>query len=187
VSIWHALDEQQFPWLLRAIVEFQSQYPDVMFDVLFVPAIDLKLSFEVASSEGRQPMLMIGPAGWGPELFDRGWVADISTLASSELTGSLNTAAIEASQYKEALIGLPISIEGVVLYRNPSLIFERANTLDDMISLARQANRDDVRGAYLERSFYYSGGHLSGLGGRLMDETDIPHSTMSLVWSGSTA
>ncbi len=174
VSIWHALDEQQLPWLLIGIAEFQSKYPNVQFDVSYIPAIDLKASFEIASSEGRQPMILIGPGNWGPELFDRGWVADLSGLASDELTGSLNPAALGAAQYDGALIGVPVHIQGIVLYRNRSIIFEQAATLDDMISMARQANKDDVRGAYLERSFFYSGGHLSGLGGRLMDENGYP-------------
>ena len=174
VSIWHALDEQQLPWLLKALAEFQIKYPDVQFDVSLVPVLDLKSSFEVASSEGRQPMILIGPADWGPELYDQGWLADISGLASSDLTGSLNQAALGASQYHGALIGLPIIVDGVVLYRNPSLIIERANTLEDMTSMARQANRGEVRGAYLERSFFYSGGHLSGLGGALMDANGYP-------------
>jgi maltose-binding protein MalE len=174
VSIWHALDEQQFPWLLNAIAEFQSQYPNVQFDVSFIPALDLKTSFEVASSEGRQPMILIGPGSWGPEFFDLGWLADLSGLASAELTGNLNPAALGAAQYDGALIGLPLHIQGVVLYRNSSIIIEQANTLEKMLSMARQATRDDVRGAYLERSFFYSGGHLFGLGGRLMDENGYP-------------
>jgi maltose-binding protein MalE len=174
VSIWHSLDDQHLPWLLKGVNEFQSQYPHVQFDISFVPALDLETSYEIASSEGRQPMILIGPASWGPELYDQGWVADISGLASNDIIDRLNAAALGASQYANALIGLPISMEGVVLYRNPSLIFERANTLDDMISLARHANRGDVRGAWLERSFYYSGGHLSGLGGELMDSNGYP-------------
>lgn len=174
VSIWHALNDQQLPWLLKAISDFQSSYPNVQFDVSYVPEPDLKASFEVASSEGRQPMILIGAGDWGPELYDQGWVADISGIAPDDLTGSLNPAALGACQYDGALIGLPISIEGVVLYRNPSIIFERANTLEDMLSLTRQANRGEVRGAYLERSFYYAGGHLTGIGGALMDVDGYP-------------
>ena len=174
VSIWHALNDQQLPWLLKAIADFQSRYPNVQFDVSYVPEPDLRASFEVASSEGRQPMILIGPGDWGPELFDQGWVADLSGIAPTSLTGSLNPAALGACLYDGALIGLPISIDGVVLYRNPSIIFERANTLEDMLSLTRQANRGEVRGAHLERSFYYAGGHLAGIGGELMDGDGYP-------------
>ncbi|MGW8249297.1 MAG: sugar ABC transporter substrate-binding protein [Anaerolineales bacterium] len=174
VSIWHAWSEVKLPALLKAIDAFQELYPDVVFDVQYVPLIDLKSAYEVASSEGRAPLVMNGPTAWGPELYNNQWIADVSASVPDELVANLNPAAVEASRYKDALIGLPITIEGVVLYRNASLIPERAATYDDLLDMARRAVATDVVGAYLERSFYYSGGHLSGVGGSLMDAEGYP-------------
>lgn len=174
VSIWHSWDEARLPGLLKAIAAFQAQYPDVVFDIQFVPSLDLKASYEIASSEGYAPLVMIGPANWGPEMFNQGWIADISGFVSEELIETLNPPAVGASRYRNALISLPVTIEGVVLYRNSSIIFDKAVTIDDLVSVARQTTGSDAVGAYLERSFYFSGGHLSGLGGSLMDSEGYP-------------
>lgn len=184
VSIWHGWDEARLPGLLKAIAAFQEQYPDVVFDVQYVPLIDLKANFETASSEGSAPQVMIGPANWGPDLFDQGWIADISGSTPVELIETLNPPAVGASRYKDALISLPVSIEGVVLYRNVNIIPDKAATFDDLVSMARQATGSDAVGAYLERSFYFSGGHLDGLGGSLMDSEGYPafNNEYGLLW-----
>jgi len=174
VSIWHAWDESRLPALLSAIADFQDAYPDVMFDVQYIPSLDLEASFEVASSEGRGPDILIGPAEWGPSLYDQDWISDLVGLASTELLGSLNHAAVGAARYHDALIGVPVSLEGVVLYRNQAIISFSPATFGELIMLAGEATEGEVHGAYLERSFYFSGGHLVGLGGRLMDDEGMP-------------
>ena len=174
VSIWHSLDESRLPVLLRAIADFQEKYPDVQFDVFYVPPLDLQASYVAASIEGRAPDILIAPGDWGPELYDQGWIADLSSLAPASLVNNLNSAAVGAGRYQGALIGLPLSIEGVVLYHNQRLIPISPPTLDELVSLAKQATSGDVVGAYLDRSFFFSGAHLEGIGGHLMDEDGLP-------------
>jgi maltose-binding protein MalE len=184
VSIWHAWDEQKRPALLKVIQDFQSIYPDVTFDVQYVPPIDLKAAFEAASLDGAAPDIVIGDGAWGPEWYDHGWVADLLENPSNDLINSLNPAGIEAARYQDALIGLPVSLEGVVLYRNRNIILASAETLDEMVAFARQVTKGDVYGTYLERSFYYSGGHLMGVGGSLMDSEGYPtfNDEYGLAW-----
>lgn len=174
VSIWHAWDVQKRPALLKAIHDFQTLYPDVVFDVQFVPEIDLKGAFEAASIDGNPPDIVIADGQWGVEWFNRGWVADLTGVVPASVIGSLNPAGVAAAQLGNSQVGLPITLEGVVLYRNPNLILASAETMDEMIAFSRQATKGDVFGAYLERSFFYSGGHLYGLGGRLMDAQGLP-------------
>jgi arabinogalactan oligomer/maltooligosaccharide transport system substrate-binding protein len=184
VTIWHGWDEQKRPALLKVIQDFQAQYPDVIFDVQYVPPIDLKAAFEAASLDGAAPDILIGDGAWGPEWYDQGWVADLTDLAPSDLINSLNPAGIEAARYHNALMGLPVSLEGVVLYRNRNIILASAETLDEMIAFARQVTEGDVYGTYLERSFFYSGGHLMGVGGSLMDAQGYPafNDSYGLAW-----
>jgi ABC-type glycerol-3-phosphate transport system substrate-binding protein len=47
-------------------------------------------------------------------------------------------------------------------------------TYDELISLAESANKGDILGAYLDRSFNFSAGHLFGLGGSLMNSEGEP-------------
>jgi len=174
VSIWHSLEEAHLPALLKRVAAFQALYPDVQFDVLYIPRFDLRQAFETAAGEGGGPTILIAPADWGPVFFDRGWVADLSEYAGPQLRSRLNQAALSTGRYRGAQISLPLTIDGVVLYRNRSIIPKAAATLQELIELAQAATRAETVGADLERSFFYSAGHLYGLGGSLMTEEGLP-------------
>jgi maltose-binding protein MalE len=174
ISLWHSWEEDRLPALLRRIDEFRALYPNVNFDVLYVPQMDLRASFEAAVQEGGGPAILLGPAEWGPELYERGMIADLSGLASSGLLNTFNPAALGAGRYGEALIGLPQHIQGVVLYRNLGIVQGEPFTWSSLVSLAEEADRGEIFGAVLDRGFLYSGGNLFGIGGRLMDEAGRP-------------
>jgi arabinogalactan oligomer/maltooligosaccharide transport system substrate-binding protein len=174
VTIWHSWEEPYVPALLRRIFEFNKLYPNIYFDVQYVPALDLRSAFEQFAQEGHGPSLLIGQAEWGPELYDKGLVADLAGLVPAELLNTLNRAAVGTGRYREALISVPVDIRGVVLYRNQSIIPIAPSTFDEMVSLAKEATRGQRFGAVLDRSFFFSGAHLIGLGGRLMDSEGKP-------------
>jgi len=174
VSIWHSWQEAQVPALLRAINEFQKQYPSVLFDVQYVPELDLKTGFEQASVEQRAPTVLIAPGEWGPSFYDAGMVIDLSPLVGPELLNTLNPAAVQAVQYQSSLIGLPVDLRGVVLYRNAGLIPQPAATFDELIRMSEAITQGNIFGAVLDRSFFFAGGHLFGLGGELMEEDGRP-------------
>ncbi len=174
IALWHSWDETQVPALVQTIADFQALYPDVQFDVLYVPLEDLQARFETAVSEGGGPTILLGPAEWGPSLYDQGTIADLTALVSSDLRDSLNQAALGSGEYDGALISLPQAIRGVVLFRNQRIIAEAPSSFDNFITLARTATQGDFVGAVLERSFFYSGANLDGVGGKLMDANGNP-------------
>jgi maltose-binding protein MalE len=174
ITLWHSWDETQVPALVQTIADFQALYPDVQFDVLYVPVEDLQARFETATSEGGGPTILIGPAEWGPSLYDQGTLANLADLASSDLLDSLNQAALGSGEYDGALISLPQTIRGVVLFRNQRIIAEPPASFNNLITLARTATQGDFIGAVLERSFFYSGANLNGIGGTLMDTNGNP-------------
>jgi maltose-binding protein MalE len=59
-------------------------------------------------------------------------------------------------------------MEGVVLYRNTSIITSAPATFNDLVQKADEATQGGQVGAMLERSFYFSAAHLYGLGGAWM-------------------
>lgn len=174
ITIWHSWNEQELPALVQLTQEFKTLYPNAYFDVLSVPVDDLRARFEAEAVDGGGPTILFGPAEWGPALFDAGLVTDLSTRASQALQASVNQPALGAARYKGALVGLPVSAQGVVLFRNQSLIPEGADTFDELISNAKTATHGEEIGAMLDRSFPFSGAHLNGLGGQLMDEDGQP-------------
>lgn len=174
VTLWHAWKESEIASLNEVIAAFQAEYPDVKFDVLYVPFDDLRGKFETAASTGGGPSVLIGAADWGPPFYDAGLVADLTPLADKALLDSINEAALGAVRYKGALIGLPQTIKGVVMYRNKTIIPNAPKSWDELVSAAKAATKGDVVGANLEYGFFFSAAHLHGIGGKLLEENGDP-------------
>jgi maltose-binding protein MalE len=111
-------------------------------------------------------------------------IENLSGLVSSERLAALNQPALGAAIYSDATIGLPYSIQGVVLYRNKDIITITATTFDELVTLAQTTTMGEVIGAILERGFFYSGGQLDGVGGQLMDSSYQPafNDARGLAW-----
>ncbi len=184
ISIRHSWSEAELPALVQIIDTFRSQHPEVYFDVLYIPAQDLRMRYEVETREGRGADILLGPAEWAQELFVAGLVADLSSWPGSEQREALIQPALDAFRLNHALAGIPYAVQGVVLYRNKDIITISPPTLNDLVNLAATSTRGEVLGASLERSVFYSTAHLVGMGGQLMDDHHIPafNSPAGLVW-----
>ncbi len=174
IVLWHAWREHEIAGLNDVIQAFKARYPEVQFDVLYVPYDDLRGKYETLSAAGGGPSLLIGAADWGPMLYDAGLVSDITDLASADLLSSLNPAALGAVRYKGALIGLPHTIKGVVMFRNKAIIPEAPKTFAELVTKAKAATQGDVTGAYLEYGFFFSAAHITACGGKLMEANGDP-------------
>ena len=184
LTIWHSWDEAYMPALVQIINDFRAENPDVLFDVLYVPEQDLLARAQVELSEGGGPMLLLGPAEWGPVLYQAGQIQDLTSLADERLLAAVNPAALAAARQPGALVGLPYRLQGIVLYRNKNIVTIDPTSIEEMVTLAQTSTSGKDIGAVLERSFFYSGAHLEGLGGRLMDENGLPafNDEKGLAW-----
>lgn len=184
VSIWHAWDEAELPALTIIIKAFQQEYPDVYFDVTYFSAQDLLAHYKAETLSGKGPDVLLGPAIWGDDLDQSNLLVDLSDYAEERLLSTINRAALQASQKDEKTISLPYSLEGVVLYRNKDVSTLDADSMQELASLAQTTTQGEVIGAYLEQSFFFSGAHLEGLGGHLMDEEGLPafNTPAGLAW-----
>jgi maltose-binding protein MalE len=184
ITLWHSWDESQVPVLVSIITAFRKQFPDVQFDVLYVPPEVLRDRMETDTRDGTGPTLLIGPAEWGPSLFDSGSIADLSPLAGKAFLDTITPPALGTGRYKNALISLPYTMQGVVLYRNLNIMPQGANTFQNLVNLAQSSRQGDIHGAVLDRGFLYSGADLFGLGGQLMDENGGPafNDAKGLAW-----
>jgi maltose-binding protein MalE len=183
INLWHSWKENEIESLNEVIAAFQAMYPDVEFEVLFVPFDDLRGKYETAAATGGGPSVLIGAADWGPALYDAELIADVGDLTSEEFLRAINPAALGAVKYRNTLIGLPETIKGVVMFRNTDIITEAPATFDDLVAAAQAATTGDIVGANLERGFFFSAAHLNGVGGLLMDDAGNP---LTRVSSGST-
>jgi ABC-type glycerol-3-phosphate transport system substrate-binding protein len=184
VTIWHAWEGDEISVLIKVIDDFKVLHPEVQFDVLYIPFEDLLTRYELSVREGGDPSILFGPDRWGPLLYDAGLIANLNLLADKSWLESFNPPALELSRYDQTLISLPYRISGVVLYRNRDIIPKPAEDFEEMVDFAQEATAGDKIGAILERSFFFSGAHLIGLGGNLIDDEGRPafNDGMGLAW-----
>jgi arabinogalactan oligomer/maltooligosaccharide transport system substrate-binding protein len=174
ISLWHSFNENEIKSLLDISAAFKEIYPEVEFDFLYTPNYDLKGKFKDEALVGGGPSILIGSAEWGPTLYELGLIQDVSGLAEDELLDLINPNALGSVQYGDALIGLPLNIKGVLLFRNSEIITQAPGSFEELIDLAQAATAGDIIGADLDYGLFYSAGHLFALGGNLMDEEGIP-------------
>lgn len=174
ITLWHGWKENEIASLNDVIAAFKKANPNVNFDVLYVPFDDLRGKFETAAATGGGPTVLIGAADWGPAMYDAGLLADLTADMPAGFLATINPAALAATQYKGALIGLPQTVKGVVMYRNKTIVPNASATLDELITNAKAATAGDVNGAYLEYGFFFSAATLNGVGGALMTPAGDP-------------
>lgn len=184
VTIWHAWDESELPALAIIIKAFQQEYPDVYFDVTYIAEQDLINRYQNEALQGQGPDILLGPASWGNVLEKENLVMDLSDLAERSLLETLNQPAFQISKIGQQIVSLPYSLEGVVLIRNKDVMTLSADSLQELISLSQSATQGETIGSYLERSFFYSGAHLVGLGGQMMSADSSPafNTPEGLTW-----
>lgn len=175
IRIWHSWSQSEMRVLEYVIRKFQDFYPGVAFELLYVPYDELFQRYEMAVYRGGGPSVLFGPAEWGPLLYEKGLVADLTRDADPKFLAELQPVALGGARYRGALVGLPHRIRGgVLLYRNTSLLPQPATSFEELVSMSRQATRGGRLGAYLDRGFLYSAAHLVGLGGSLIDDQGKP-------------
>jgi len=175
VTLWHAWKESEIVSLTEVIAAFNAMYPDVTVDVLYTPFDDLRNKFETAAATGSGPTVLIGGADWGPGLYDAELVADLTGQIGDDVIAGINPAAMGAVEYAGALVGLPQTIKGVVMFRNTQILPEAPTTYEEMVAMHNEVTEGDVVGVDLEYGFFFSAAHLNGVcGGELMTADGDP-------------
>jgi maltose-binding protein MalE len=156
------------------IQSFQRLYPNVTFNLIYTPLEDLFSTYQQSTYLGQGPTLLFGPAKWGPQLFDGGLITDLSPYIPKDYLSRINPAALDSAKYHQALISLPLSQSGVVMFRNTALITTAPTSFTELVTLSHTATKAGVVGSYLERGAYFSSANLLGLGGNLVDTNGQP-------------
>jgi maltose-binding protein MalE len=174
VTLWHAWTDSEKPGLEQVVADFEAAHPEIDIELAQHPFADLPFNFEDEAKMGGGPTLVITASDWGPTFYDEGLIADLTGLVDEELLDTILPNAMPAVQYKGALIGLPQTTKGVLLFRNKAIIPDPVASFAGLIEAAQEAAEGDVVGADLERGFFFTAGHLHALGGRVMDAEGCP-------------
>jgi arabinogalactan oligomer/maltooligosaccharide transport system substrate-binding protein len=177
VTVWHSVNDTEFEAVNRIIDAFQSTYPQVKVDIQAVNG-DLIPRYNEDLAAGRGPSVIIAPGIQLTSLFSAGKVARLDRLIDPNILTSLQDKALQEVHYHGALVSLPFQMDGIVMYRNKKIFPTAPKTFNDLLEMAAKINQpggnNPTYGTYLDYSFYFTGAHLFGLGGKLMDDKGFP-------------
>lgn len=189
VSIFHSWGSKELPVLLQVIDSFQDYFPNVVFDLTYIPKADLLDRFTQNAYYGGGPDLLFGASAWRGTLTRQNLVENLAPYISASFRNTFNPAALKTGEYQGTQACLPYSLDGAVPYRNKQIISQAPASFSQLVSSARLATKAGVLGAYFEGGSYFSLAHLLGLGGQLMDPGGLPlfdqnQYKVALEWMG---
>lgn len=172
VVIWVAYDPIELESLQAVIDAFTAQNPDIAFALAYYPEAQLLEEFQSLGTSGRRPTLLIGPSRWGPELFASGNVLDLGALIDPELEEDIYPSAWTQARSDFAVLGLPLEMKGVLLYRNQALAEESPATVAEWVAVQEKLANQQGLESQLDFGFTYNGAFLSSCGAVLEEPSD---------------
>lgn len=170
VTLWLSWDPLELATLQQVITVFQERYPEVTFAIAYYPEEEFRAAVAGVALEENAPSIFFAPSNWGPKLWQDGVIMDLTTIADVELQATINPLAWSQVEYDSVILGLPIEMLGVFLFRNRSLVQEPAATLDELISVTQKLKDERDIGAGLDYGFTFSVSQLAACDGNLLDE-----------------
>jgi maltose-binding protein MalE len=123
VLLWHSWPETQSAGLSQLIDAYETIQPDVEVIVSTFPSDDELLArFKNDAQLGLGPDLLIGPSDWLPELAQAGLLQNLNERAEALDTSHYLSTAVDTLRYRDGLYGLPLALNLVALYYNPTLV-----------------------------------------------------------------
>ncbi len=167
VTLWLDWTQDELEVLYPILIQFQENFPEVELSVSYYTPEELKERFEVAVEAGEAPTMILGPTEWGLEWFSEGMIQEITDRISSELVDALRPVAWEEVTTWRRIFGLPLTMEGIVLYRNQELVNESPETYAEFIRRAKALTIGSKVGLLRDVGFIYSGAFMRACGGEL--------------------
>lgn len=168
VSVWLDWDPREMSSLVRVVEAFRLLHPRVEFSLTYIPAVEIEASVANPAAGTAPPTLLIGPDAWGPGLWLSGRIQDVGDLFAPGMRQSLLPVAISQVVYREAVLGVPLELHGVVLFVNRQRMPTPAPDLSALINAAAQSRTT------LDYGFTFTGAFLRTCGTGLLDDKGDP-------------
>lgn len=171
VSIWLDWTQDELAVLTTHLENFQEKFPEIQISISFFPPDELYDRYLSAAEKGEEPTILFGPSEWTRELSQGGYLRDIHGRTTEEFLESIQPIAWEGVVRSPFILGLPFSMEGIVLYRNQELIAESPESLDDLVSSAKTLEGKEQSGIVMDVGYLYTGSFLQTCGGEYLDSS----------------
>jgi ABC-type glycerol-3-phosphate transport system substrate-binding protein len=170
VRLWLSWDAQEMRGLKDVIEAFLEKNPGIELSVAYFPPDELLDAVKMASVRRDTPSVFFAPASWGPELWQSGLLLDLTSRVNAELEEAILPLAWTQVSHRGAVLGLPLEMQGIALYRNRSLVSEPAGTMEEWIESSQEIKDGEVVGSALDFGFFYAASHISACGGSIFAE-----------------
>ncbi|MEW6567483.1 MAG: extracellular solute-binding protein [Chloroflexota bacterium] len=168
VAIWLDWAPSEMSALVGLVEAFRLEHPQVEFSLSYFPSDDLRAAFEAPPPGSAPPTLLIGPDTWGPPLSLSGRIQDVADLFAPGLRQSLQPVAVSQVEYGEVVLGLPLELQGTVLYVNRRVMPQAAPDVATLI------NAGALSRTMLDYGFAFTGGFLRTCNAELLDTQGDP-------------
>ena len=160
VRLWLDWNPSELDSLRKVISAFLEQYPEVTIAIAYYTKDELRTALELAITADTAPTIIFGPSSWGPELWQDGRLLDLTIQLANDPLSYIDPLAWNQVNFDGAVIGLPLERQGIVLYRNRSIVAEAASTLDELVSMGQELKGDQSIGFGLDFGFMYSASQI---------------------------
>jgi len=184
LSIWLAWNPdgvREFNELVRA---FQSDHPGASFAVAYVPADVLRQTLDQAAAAGQLPTLFLAPSQWGPDLFESRMIRDLADQPIDQVKAIVHSLAWSQVTQRDQVLGLPVQLEGNVLYRNRDLAPVPAATVEGLVESSRRFRGTPAVGMNLDYGYSTIVPLAAACGGQLVQTGSPPdlQGTLGPCW-----
>jgi maltose-binding protein MalE len=137
--LWHTWRNGDAAALNEVLATFNEIHPNVNIkQQQFTDAEELLTQFQVAADAGLGPDLIIASGQEVRRLADAHLLRPIDNAVDDTIIQRYDPAALDSLRYQNALYGLPVSMDTLVLYYDTALVEQPATTLDALLAEAAQ-------------------------------------------------
>jgi ABC-type glycerol-3-phosphate transport system substrate-binding protein len=165
IAIWTAWDPAEIDALRQVIALFRVQHPEIEVSLAYHPQDQLLDAYRACLASGGCPTILIGPSDWGPLLVQEEGTVDVSAFIDPQLQNDLYPVAWSQVVYQEVMTGLPLELQGVVLYRNSDLVPERSSQLSGLIRDAVELRQETQQASVFDFGFLNAASFLAACEG----------------------
>jgi ABC-type glycerol-3-phosphate transport system substrate-binding protein len=172
--VWLDWSPDELAALQPVIETFQQQHAGVEISLTYVPTASLRAGFEAAAGSDGGPTVLFGPDVWGPPLYDAGLIEDLTEVMAPGLQQGLHPIALGQAAYDTAFLGVPLELQGIVLYINLSWMAEPPENVADLAPAAGAVEAGPALPAAPDLGASTSVSHLAACGGAMMGADGEP-------------
>ncbi|MGH2620849.1 MAG: sugar ABC transporter substrate-binding protein [Anaerolineales bacterium] len=184
LSIWLSWGPDGVRALNELIRAFHSDHPGATFAVAYVPADELRQTLDQAAAVRELPSLFLAPSRWGPELLQAGMIHDLADQPIDQVKAIVHSLAWSQVTQRDQVLGLPIQLDGDVLYRNRELAPVPAATVEGLVESSRRFRGTPAVGMNLDFGYSTIVPFGSACGGQIVQPGTLPdlQGTLGPCW-----